>query len=202
MKILLCFIYISIFINFSIASSLDVKKENMKWLESMIGPDFTADRFGNTVRDSNYFYTWTKAKRKVYMDKTPAKVDAKFINEYCDSYKDADIIALVTPLKFRIIPYSNTTTHRKELEYLAEIKSCYKGPCNKKTIHYRITHDGGDTFGFPDSTPIIVFLAKYDGDKVYYQADPWARLVATKKMQNIIKNIYKKKKSSNRSRGK
>jgi len=174
----------------------------MKWLESMIGPDFTADRFGNTVRDSNYFYTWTKVKRKVYMDKTPPKTDTKFINEYCDSYKDADIIALLTPLKFRIIPYSNTTSGMKKLEYLAEIKSCYKGSCNKKTIHYRILHDSGDSFRFPDSTPIIVFLRKDDEDKVYYQIDPWANLVATKKIQSIMKNIYNKRKSSNRSRGK
>lgn len=186
---------------FSLASCFNVKLTNTEklWLENMYGVDYMADSYGNFVSESKYFYTWTKADKKVSIDiNTSLNITESAIANYYRSYmNDVDIIVSLTPMKFRIMPYSNDSIGMKQIVLLAKINFCYKGQCNRKNMYYHVFSDTGEGFEFPNNRPYILFLKK-DENGGYYQLDSWAKLLDTKETHQIIEKIFFSKREINK----
>jgi hypothetical protein len=186
---------------FSLASCFSSKLTNVEklWLENMYGVDYMADSYGNFVSESKYFYTWTKVDKKVSIDiNTSLNITESAIADYYQSYmNDVDIIVSLTPMKFRIIPYSDDSTGMKQIVLFAKINFCYKGQCDRKNMYYHIFSDTGEGFEFPNSRPYILFLKK-DENGGYYQLDSWAKLLDTKKTHQIIQKIFFSKRQVNK----
>ena len=179
----------------SIASSKD-NIANQRWIANTSTPDAIWINPTERRRETIYFYTWTNSRDKVH---SLTKKNEEYYSDDNNDYLNADIIAMVTPLKFRIIPYSkDESIYNKNIEYIAKIDVCFKGSCDKKTMHYRISHEFGDGIEIPDKTPIIYYFNKNKDDGMYHPVDSWAWMSTSVKAQNHLKKALQGKKNQNK----
>jgi len=191
------FIFISIFLCsiFSRASDLlDIEDINqIQYVHRLYD-----HRAKKSITELNYFYTWTdtiNTTSNSYPLSLNKKInfsnDNQIVQDNEHYYRQADMVAMLTPIKFRIIPYNKNTYDPKSMEYIATVNRCYKGPCHVKTIHYQFDADTGETFSSPYKIPEIIYLHYDKKNKMYDQIDAWAYLPISKEMFKAIEKDEK-----------
>ena len=150
-----------IFIILLTISILGCSKESVAYM------DYKKNAAYNVSNEALFFNRWIS----IPSDNTDEKKllpKMKFKKRYSDClayHKKAAFIGIVSPVKFKVLPYSKNDSE-KLVEIEAEIKKQILGSSKKRTIRYYISFEPDDSIGEFESSKKIIFLEKED-NKLY-----------------------------------